>query len=652
MHLPYTDHYYDAVAIAGEVVGVALAAVLWSRTLATRTATAMLTVAIAMAALLPGIIPDLATISPGLTVLPPLQFSATLATLAIFLGKREPWIRVLACLGQAGLLGLTLYVRESDYELAFLHLFWYGLLIGVHLLWVAPPSANLLEPEDEKPRPSFVVQEVIVFALTVALAFLVTNLVFDRLIYNGDEIANTFQAHVYGHLRAYATLPPCASMFENYWVFRHEGRAFSQYTPGWPMFMGIFARMGVISLAGPVMSGILAVGIGRLSRRLAADLGSTAESSRRIVAIASVLGPICAMLGPSMLLNGASRFSHTMVCACFAWAIESACVISETNVSKARAWFWGLGLGTATSLMLATRPTDGATLGVGIFLFFVSAAYRRRIGWRSWVGTALGFGAFGGLSLVLLRLQLGEWFQTAYKLAPLIHWEAKFILSLPRPNELKFGVPLATGAYCWWPAAPALGIAGLLRALGGRERRVAFMLLVGGSGLLGFYYFVQFGRGSDDGLGPRYHLPLVVAMSTGGAALLAPLFARVTWRRLADPRVWIWSWLGVLSTSAAMVYGVIRLAPFLYPVAQREYHYSTAPFRGARESGLKNAVVMIIEGHTTETESNMAQNNPMDPNPDVLWLSRHNKAEEACVKEHYPGRKWYRAGKNEVLKPY
>ncbi|HEX2672259.1 MAG TPA: hypothetical protein VHM25_15370, partial [Polyangiaceae bacterium] len=337
MHLPYTDHFHDAVAIAGEVVGVSLTAVLWSRTFATRTATAVFSGAIAVAALLPAVIPDLGTWSPDITVVHLLQLSASLATLAVFLGQRAHWFKALAVLGQAGLLALSLYVRESDIELAFLHLFWCGLLVGVHLLWAAPPTRNLLEPEQGNPRRSFVVQELIVFALTVALAFLVTNFVFGRLIYNGDEIANTFQAHVYGHFRAYATLPPCASMFENYWVFRHEGRAFSQYTPGWPMFMGIFARLGVISLAGPVMAGITAVGIGRLSRRLAVDLGSTAERSQRIVAFASVLGPICAFFGPAMLMNGASRFSHTMVCACFAWAIESLCVVSDANLSKLRA---------------------------------------------------------------------------------------------------------------------------------------------------------------------------------------------------------------------------------------------------------------------------------------------------------------------------
>src|SRR6185369_7630713 len=438
MHLPYTDHYYDAVAIAGEVIGVALGAVVWSRSFRTRLSTAIFTGAIAVAALLPAVTQDLKVVSPDLTVLPILQLSASLATLAIFLGQRAHWFKALALLGQAGLLGLTLHVTESDYELAFLHLFWCGLLVGVHLLTSAPPTTNQLESDQTPRKRSFVVQELIVFVSTVALAFLVTNLAFGRLVYNGDEIANTFQAHVYGHLRAYADLPPCASMFENYWVFRYQGRAFSQYTPGWPMFMGIFARMGVISLAGPVMAGITAVGLGRLSRRLAADLGSTPQASQRIVAWASVLGPLCALLGPAMLLNGASRFSHTMVCACFAWSIESLCVVSSANISRARAWFSGLGLGAASSLMLATRPTDGATLGVGLFIYFVWAASRRRIRWQGWAGTVLGFGAFGGLSLLMLRLQLGEWFQTAYKIAPLIRPEAQFHLSWPRPNELKY----------------------------------------------------------------------------------------------------------------------------------------------------------------------------------------------------------------------
>jgi hypothetical protein len=101
-----------------------------------------------------------------------------------------------------------------------------------------------------------------------------------------------------------------------------------------------------------------------------------------------------------------------------------------------------------------------------------------------------------------------------------------------------------------------------------------------------------------------------------------------------------------------MIYGVVCIAPLLYPVAYREYHYWTSTFRAVDKMGLKNAVVMIIEGQTNLTESNMVQNPPMNLNADVLYLSRHNKAEEACVRKNFPGRTWYRAGKDEIIKPY
>jgi hypothetical protein len=649
MHLPYTDDYPGAVAIAGEVVGVTFTAVVWSRSFRTRAATASFSAAIWIAALLPAAIPSLASLLPKLGIWPILQVSALFATLAM-LSERSHWLKALAVFGQGALLAITLYVRESDYELAFAHLFWFGLLFGAHLWWAAPPISD--STQARAASRSVVRQDAAIFAATVPLAFLITNLVFGRLVYNGDEVANTYQADVYGHLRAYGPIPPCASMFENYWVFRHDGHAFSQYTPGWPLFMALFSRLGMISLAGPVMAGIAAIGIARLSRRVACGLGSTPESSARIVAIAGVLGPLSALLGPSMLLNGASRFSHTMVCACFAWAVESLCVVSDRDVTRSRAFGYGFGLGVATSLMLATRPADGALLGIGIFVYFLWVARQRRISWRACLATALGFALFGGLTAVILRLQLGEWFQTAYKLAPSVHGEAKLVLSWPRPNQLKYGVPLATGSYCWWPAAPALGIAGLIRAFGGPERRVPFMLLVSGLVFWSFYFMIEFGRGVDDGLGPRYFLPLVVVMAPGGAALLAPLIERVPFGRLASPSVWVGSVASAAFVVAALVYGVARIAPLLYPVAAREYRYATAPFRGAQKLGLKQAIVMIVPGRSTEHETNLAQNPPTNPNPDVLFLIRRTKADELCARKNFPGRAWYRAGFDENLPRY
>ena len=51
-------------------------------------------------------------------------------------------------------------------------------------------------------------------------------------------------------------------------------------------------------------------------------------------------------------------------------------------------------------------------------------------------------------------------------------------VSLPKPEEYKFGITLATGAYCWWPCSPALGLAGLA-TLRGRAQRIGFIFFFG-----------------------------------------------------------------------------------------------------------------------------------------------------------------------------
>jgi 4-amino-4-deoxy-L-arabinose transferase-like glycosyltransferase len=651
MYLPYTDNFPEAVTVAAQSVAATLTAVIWSRPLRTRSATILFGVAIWMAALTP-LAPSMAGVlhlEPGPRYFSILQISATLAIVAALLdGSRR--LGVLAAVGQCALYALAHYVRDSDAELSFAYIFFYGVLIGVHALRGAPPS----QAGPTSAKRSFARQDVAIFLVTTCLAALVTNLVFGRLIFNGDEVANSFQADVYGHLRASAPIPPCPSMFENYWIFRHHGHAFSQYTPGWPLFMAPFQRLGIIWLAGPVMGGLLAVALARLSRRLASGLGTTPEESERIVVVAGLLGPIFAMLGPYLLLNSASRFSHTMVCACFAWAVESLCAVSsksESLLNGRRDWGYGFLLGAATSLGLATRPADGATLGVGIFLYFLWAVAHRRITWRAFLGTAIGFLLFGGLTAVILRLQLGAWFQTGYTISPSIHPESELHLSWPEPNQWKNGIPLATGSYGWWPAAPALGIAGLLRALGGRERRVAFMLATSALLLLGFYFFVEFTRGSYEGLGPRYVTPLVVPMATGGACLLAPLFERARALR-SGFRSGIGSVGPALLALLALAYGVIRLGPHEYPVAYAENKYSTAPLRAARQARLKNAIVLIEPDHVPADKTNLAQNPPMNPNPDVLFLIRRGPADEVCARQHFPGRKWYRAGMTQTLTPY
>ncbi len=648
MYMPYSDNFAETAAIAGQSVAATLTAVIWYRPLRTTAATILFCVSLWTAALCP-LAPEifrLLHLDAGPRDLSILQVSATLAMIAMLL-HGSVRLAVLAIVGQYVLYALARFVSESNYEVSFAYIFFYGLLIGVHALASAPPTrvgpvltGRSLRRDDG-----------VIFLAATALALLVTNLVFGRLIFNGDEVANTFQADVYGHLRAFAPVPPCPSMFENYWVFRHNGHAFSQYTPGWPLFMAPFERLGVIWLAGPIMGGIVAVGVARLSRRLASGLGTTPQESDRVVRIAGWLGAIFAMLGASMLLNAASRFSHTMVCACFAWAVESLCVLSDQDVPSRSALPYGLLLGASTSLGLATRPADGGLLGLGVFLYFLWALLHRRITKRAFFGTAVGFAIFGGLTAIVLRLQLGGWFRTAYSLVGSIHPEGLLHLSWPEPQQWKSGIPLAVGSYCWWPAAPALGIAGLCWALRGSERRVVFMLVISGLALVAFYVCVEFTRGGYDGLGPRYVLPLVVPMAIGGAVILAPLFERVRAAFGSGLRSGIRSAGPALLALLAVAYGVAFVAPHTYPVAYAENRYATALIRAAKKARLKNAIVMVEPGRGPAHETNLAQNPPMDPNPDVLFLIRRSAADELCARSNFPGRTWYHSG-IDTITPY
>jgi hypothetical protein len=356
------------------------------------------------------------------------------------------------------------------------------------------------------------------------------------------------------------------------------------------------------------------------------------------------------MTGASMLLNGASRFAHTLVCACFAWGTESLCVLATEPAPRRRALGYGVLLGSAGALAVGTRPADGVLIASGIGLYFCVALARRRLGSAALVSAGLTFAVLGGLLASVLRLQLGEWWKTGYGIASQFRPEAVVDLSFPGPRHLKEAIPLSFGSYCWWPAAPAVAVVGLLRGLAGKERRVSVMLLVSGFAVQTFYFFVTFGRRGDNALGPRYLLPLVVPLAVGGAAVLAPLLTalrpQVGAPSLPGARARAWV------VALAAVAGTLGIAPLIYPLAHSEYRQATAPLRAAARLGLKNAIVFLEEGRVNGVPANLAQNEPMAEHPATLFLIRKSLADEVCARAHFPGRDWYLAGKDETLTPY
>jgi hypothetical protein len=642
MHSPYTADPLNALVIAQSSVAAALSAVVWWRPIRPWISSALLLAGAWIVALLP-VAPDFFIGLGGIIAPEPalrwLRVAAMCATLAMLAARRQRWLAVVALPGQAVLSWLVAHIPSSDDELAALHLIWIASLYGAYVLAESPRAPRAVVRR-ERTQVSL---EISMAALAMILALIVNLVVLDRGMDSSDEWAYTYQAATFAKLHAYALKPACYAAFQNFWVFSASGHTFSQYTPGWPLFMAPFFRLGVVWLAGPASLGLLVVGVARLARRITAACGDGGRvaTSREVTASGLIAGG-ATLLSNTMLINGASRFSHVFVAATFAWSVEALCAITTPGVDRRSGALWGIVLGLGAGFMVSTRPADGATLGLGLLLYFAYAALRGRLSGRGAMLATVAFAAAGGLTLVLLRLQLGQWFKTGYALTHDFYPSAALSFSAPDPSELRYGLPLATGSYCWWPLAPALGIAGLLTSLRSAERRVAFILGVGTLAFLGFYTMLELGRGYDWGYGPRYVLPSTVAMAVGTGALFAPL-ARGAFS-VGSPRR-AFSVGGPPSLAlAAVAVGVVRLAPLIYPYNHDVVTGYNILFKTIEEANIHNAVVLYKEGSGPLHELDATRNLPLDlyPDQDILVVADHSPELNRCVRDLLPRRKFYR----------
>jgi hypothetical protein len=281
-------------------------------------------------------------------------------------------------------------------------------------------------------------------------------------------------------------------------------------------------------------------------------------------------------------------------------------------------------------------------LGIGLFLYFCVALVRGRLGWRAVAATAIAFGVLGGLVLVILRLQLGKWFTTGYSLTSITYSWTKVEWSVPQPNEFKWGVPLATGAYCWWPCSPAVGLAGIA-ALRGRAQRMGFVFFFALAPFVAFYTLLSLGRGFDLGYGPRYLLPSVVPMAVGTGVVLADLW-RAARSRAGGPRALDAGGPAAVALVAVVV-AVVRIAPLVYPFTYADVQSHNRLHEALARAHLHNAVVVAGNGLTNTDPMDLTENLPLDlyPNQDVLVAVDRGPEATACVREHYPGRTFYRA---------
>ncbi len=382
-------------------------------------------------------------------------------------------------------------------------------------------------------------------------------------------------------------------------------------------------------LATPVAHGLMALGVARLARRVhAADSRSEAGES----AAAGLIAAVAASVGASALLNAASRFPHTLVAACFVWSIEAACVVTARTAPVRHPSLWGAVLGLSMGWMLSTRPADGLLLGAAVFAYLALASVRGRLPRPAMISAALTACLVLGATLVILRLQLGAWLETGYSLTETLRPWAKLKLGAPSPADFALSLPLDTGSYCWWPCAPALGVAGLL-AVRRPARGAARMLASGAALLFGFYYFVNYPREHYWGAGPRYQLPAIAAMAVGGGHLLAPLWTSVRRGRF----------LPFTLAAFAMLVGTAFLATRIYPAARAEARSRSAPLRAIARDGIHHAVVVVAFREVEAYPTSLTQNLATYRDPDVLVLFERSAAARRCIEDAYPDRAIYRA---------
>jgi hypothetical protein len=354
----------------------------------------------------------------------------------------------------------------------------------------------------------------LLLALPAALYVVVAWEVFDGRPLHIDAMTQALQAHVFADGELSVPVADQPRFYSSALVVEREGRAFSQFPPGWSALLAAGFLLGVPWLIAPLCGALAVYGLYRLLRESGED-GAEAFAAAALLA-----------LSPWFALNAASWMSHVPTL-CFI-LLGSAALVRGMRVPSGGLWAaaGGAALGIATLI----RPLEGVAFGLPATIWMLARAGRSPAARRGLAGFAVGGALTVGLLLAYNQVQHGSPTTFGFE----VQWGPEHGLGFHEapwgpPHTFLRGLQLMNGyllglQLLFFDApAPSLLLAFAALLLVPRLPATDRYYL-SGCALVLAGYLAFWGEGHD--LGPRYLVPLAPVVAVWTVRLARILFER------------------------------------------------------------------------------------------------------------------------------
>jgi 4-amino-4-deoxy-L-arabinose transferase-like glycosyltransferase len=207
--------------------------------------------------------------------------------------------------------------------------------------------------------------------VAVAVTYLVTDRVFERMPHIEDEIAYVWQAQALARGHLTLTSPPSPESFLVPFVVDYHGQRFGKYPLGWPAMLAIGVGLGARSLVNPLLAGLGVWLTYRLGKR---TLGVTV----------GLLAAGMTITSPFFLMNSGSLLSHPFglvltVAFALAWldAWDPSPRVEFASHGPIGRWLPTLVAAFCLGLLILTRPLTAVGVALPFAIHGVYLLVRR-----------------------------------------------------------------------------------------------------------------------------------------------------------------------------------------------------------------------------------------------------------------------------------